>query len=145
MHFVPIKPADGEQVYPQGVVQIDAMTGKAPSLRSTATATIDNAASVSGTVDLTGTALLGFVMPAAWTTAALNIEVSPDNATWSSPYDTTPAAVSSIATPVASAAYAVDMTAMLPWRYIRFRSGTTASPVNQGAARAIVCVTRPLA
>ena len=115
------------------------------SERLTATATIANAASVSGTVDLTGTALLGFVMPAAWTTAALNIDVSPDNVAWSSPYDTTPAAVSSIATPVVSAAYAVDMTAMLPWRFIRFRSGTAASPVNQGAARAIVCVTRPLA
>ncbi|MEP6587515.1 MAG: hypothetical protein ABJA84_02000 [Polaromonas sp.] len=114
--------------------------------RSTVTATIANAASVSDVIDLTTTALLGFVAPAAWTAAALNIEASPDNTTWAPAVigsDST--AVSSWASVTAGNAYAVDAVSMLPFRYIRFRSGTSAAPVNQGASRAFVVITRPLA
>lgn len=39
--------------------------------RSTRVLTINNGASVSNTLDLTETNLLGFITPAAWTTAAL--------------------------------------------------------------------------
>lgn len=114
--------------------------------RSTVTATIANGASVSGTVDLTSTALLGFIAPAAWTTAALNIEVSADGSTWATVvYDGSGTAVSSWSALVAGAAYAVDTVSMLPFRYARFRSGTSGSPVNQGAQRDFVVITRPLA
>lgn len=114
--------------------------------RSTATATIANGASVSGSVDLTNTALLGFIAPAGWTTAALNLEVSMDNASWSTGiYDGSGSAVSSWSALVAGAGYAVDTVSMLPFRYVRFRSGTSASPVNQAAQRDFVVITRPLA
>ncbi|MEP6587128.1 MAG: hypothetical protein ABJA84_00020 [Polaromonas sp.] len=116
------------------------------AVRATVTATIANAASVSDVIDLSTTALLGFIAPAAWTAAALNIEVSPDNTTWAPAVlgaDNT--AVSSWPGVTAGNAYAVDTTAMLPFRYVRFRSGTSAAPVVQAAARAFVVITRPLA
>lgn len=114
------------------------MVGAAP--RTATNATIANGAAVSGTVDLLGTALVGFTMPAAWTTAALSLEVSNDGTTWGVPYDSSASQVGLIATPVASGMYAVDVVSLLPWRYVRFKSS-----VNQGAARTITYVTRPLA
>lgn len=133
----------------QAVVLIDPVTGfavtpGAQADRLLSTITIANAASVSGTIDLVGTALVGFVMPSAWTSAALNMDVSVDGSTWAAPNDSVAAAVSSFASPVAGAAYAVDALSLLPWRYVRFRSGTTGSPVNQGALRTFQYVTRPL-
>jgi len=115
-------------------------------LRKTMQATISSGTSVSNAIDPVDSALLGFIMPAAWTTAALNLEVSMDNTNWATViYDKVGTAVSSWATPVAGAAYAVDAMSMLPWRFVRFRSGTSGSPVTQGADRLITTVMRPLA
>lgn len=117
------------------------------SVRASSTASIANGASVSGSIDLTMTALLGFIVPAAWTAAALNIEVSADNATWATAgvFDGNSSTVSSWSALTAGAAYAVDAAAMLPWRYARLRSGTAAAPVNQGAQRDFTIITRALA
>ena len=109
------------------------------------TLTIDNGASVSNSIYLAATNLLGFVMPAAWTSAALTIEVSNDGVTFYPCYDYAGAQAGYIASPSVSSAYAVDLSALLPWRYARFRSGTSAAPVNQLANRSIVVVTRGLA
>lgn len=85
-------------------------------------------------------------MPAAWTAAALTIEVSADDSTYTGlAYDDLGSQCNTIASPVAGSAYALSLSGMLPYRYIRVRSGTTASPVNQGAARTVTVVTRPLA
>ena len=120
------------------------ITGSAA--RTTVTATIPSAASVSNALDLGVTALLGFIAPAAWTAAALNIEVSADNATWApAVVDGSGIATGSWSSVVAGNAYAVDTVPMLPFRYIRLRSGTFAAPVVQAAARAFVVITRPLA
>lgn len=113
--------------------------------REKQTVAILNGASVSNTIDLTDTCILGFVTPAAWTTAALNIEVSDDNVNWSAAYDAYGAQVGSIASPVVASRYAVDMSALLPWRYVRFLSGTSTSPVAQGADRVIKVIKRVLA
>lgn len=107
--------------------------------------TIPNGASVSGTIDLTDTSLLGFVSPDAWTTAALNLEVSDDNSSWSSAYDAYGSQVGSVATLSVASRYAVDMSALLPWRFVRFRSGTAVSPVAQGAERSFKVIKRVLA
>lgn len=117
----------------------------APQSRSYQTVTILNGASVSGSIDLSDTSLLGFVSPAAWTTAALNLEVSTDNINWQVAYDAYGSQVGSIATPVVAASYAADAIALLPWAYVRFRSGTSATPVVQGADRTFKVVKRVLA
>ena len=118
---------------------------KVPNHRDLVSVTIPNAASVSDAIDLTDTAILGFVSPAAWTTAALNLEVSDDGSSWSSAYDAYGSQVGSVATLNVASRYAVDMSALLPWRYVRFRSGTAASPVVQGADRAFKIIKRVLA
>lgn len=117
------------------------------SPRATVTATIANGASVSGVVDLLNTALLGFIAPAAWTAAALNIEVSMDNTSWVTTglYDSSSTQAGNYPSLVAGAAYAVDTLTLLPFRYVRLRSGTAASAVNQGAQRDFTLITRPLA
>jgi hypothetical protein len=117
------------------------------STRATVTATIASGASQSGVIDLTNTALLGFIAPAGWTAAALNIEVSADNVNWVTTgiIDWYGLAVGSWSSLTAGAAYAVDAASMLPWRYVRFRSGTFSAQVNQGAQRDFTVITRPLA
>lgn len=124
------------------------MDAKIIAERKVSTVVIPNGTSVSGSVD-TGVqgVLVGFIAPAAWTTAALNLEVSPDNATWVTAglFDDGGSALSSWAAVTAGAGYSVNSAAMLPWRYFRFRSGTAASATNQGADRIFTVITRPLA
>ena len=103
-------------------------------------AVIANGASVSGALDVRRANLVGFVMPAAWTAAAISLEVSIDEGTptnWSALQDRLSATYPQIATPVVNVAYALDPVKLQGWNWIRFRSGTTAAPVNQGAARTI--------
>ena len=107
--------------------------------------TIPSGSSVSDVIDLTDTSLLGLIMPAAWTTASLNIGVSHDGVNWFVCYDAYGSAANSIASPVVSGAYSLDFQSLLPWRYARLRSGTVASPVNQGADRVFTIVKRVLA
>lgn len=117
------------------------------AVRGATTVSIANAASVSGAADLGNNSLIGFLAPAAWTAAALNIEVSVDNTNWVTLglYDATGVTTGSYSSLVAGAAYGVDVQTLLPFRYVRLRSGTSVSPVNQGAQRDFTIVTRPLA
>lgn len=141
--------SQGQTIYQRMADLGDGTFAKSVSIssqRSVATATIANGASVSGSVDLLSTALLGFIAPSGWTAAALSIEVSVDGSNWSAAiYDGSNSAVGSWSAVVAGAAYAVDAVSMLPFRYVRFRSGSGASPVNQGEQRDFIVITRPLA
>lgn len=57
--------------------------------RQVSTATIASGTSLSTLIDLHGTALLAFITPAAWDTAAISLEVSSDNVLWATEmYDT---------------------------------------------------------
>ena len=106
-----------------------------------ATATIANAASVSGGVDMGTGRLAQIVMPAAWTAADITLQVSFDNVVWSNLYDKDAAEYTIKA--AASRAVLVPLSDMLSVRYIRIRSGTAASPVAQGASRALTLVMVP--
>jgi hypothetical protein len=108
--------------------------------------TIPNGASVSGTINLTDTCLIGFVAPSAWTAAPLTIEVSDDEVIWGTPKDGYSAQVGSYPSINSSDPfYGVDIQSLMPWRYVRFRSGTAASPVVQGADRSFKVIKRVLA
>lgn len=111
-------------MYPPGVAQV----------------TILNGGTVSEALAMTGSSLVGFVTPAAWTAGALSIEVSLDGVTWLTPYDAAAAQVGVVSSPVVSAAYAVDVVAMLPWAFVRVKSA-----VAQGADRVFSLIVRPLA
>lgn len=113
--------------------------------RESQVVTIPANGSVSNSISAVDTALVGFITPAAWDAAALSIEVSMDEVSWFSPKDSQGLSVGYLASPLTATAYSVDAAALLPWRYLRFRSGTSAAPVNQTAARAIAAVKRVLA
>jgi len=104
------------------------------------TATILSGATTSETFDLIDTTFVGFVTPAAWTTATLNIEVSEDGVTWSNAYDAYGSIAGSYASIVVSAHYTVDYQTFIPWRYIRLKSS-----VSQGANRQFKIIKRVLA
>lgn len=107
---------------------------------STETATIANGASLSGAIHLRGHRLFAIQMPAAWTAADLTLQGSFDGTTYADIYDEDDAEV------VVEAAQArfiiLDPTKFLGLQRLKVRSGTTGSPVNQGAARELqlICV-----
>lgn len=116
------------------------------SVRAGTVLTIPASGSVSPAIDLTSTCLLGFLAPAAWDTAALTLEVSNDGTTWASAlYDSLGTPAGTWSGVVVNAAYAVDVLTMFPFKFVRVRSGTTATPVNQTANRNFTMLTRPLA
>ena len=103
------------------------------------TVTIANGASLSGVIDLEGFVLMGIQMPSAWTAANLTFEASSARAgTFDDVYDDTGTEVN--VTAAASRYIGVTGTkgdVLANVRFLKVRSGTTGTPVNQGAARTI--------
>jgi hypothetical protein len=118
---------------------VDVTSISAPTL-STATATIANGASLSGANDLAGAALIRILMPATWTAAVLTFSVSNDNATYYDLYDQFGVEMTGQA--AASRAIILSPSDFIGWRYVKIRSGTSASPVNQGGSRDVILATR---
>lgn len=105
------------------------------------TTTIANGASLSGEVDLEGYSLVGIIMPAAWTAADLTFQAATTTeGTFCDVYDNSGVEVSTDAD--ASRAIGTDgvALALAPFRFVKLRSGTTGTPVNQGAERTISLV-----
>jgi len=103
--------------------------------------TILSGAALSGALNLGDKTICGFYMPAVWTAAAMSFQVSNDGGTtWLEYYDSK-AALSSW--PVVAVQFiAVDPVMFRGVNCIKFRSGTSATPVNQGADRLITVVSR---
>ena len=113
-----------------------------------ATATIANGASLSNAVNLPvkgflGCRLFGIVMPAAWTAANLTFQVSVDGGTtYVDMYDATGDEVEAVASTSRYIALLPDALAAVT--KIKIRSGTAATPVNQGGNRTIGLVLRAI-
>jgi hypothetical protein len=99
------------------------------------TVTIANGASLSGVVALGNKRLAAIQMPAAWTAANLSFQGSLDGVTYQELQDSFGAALTVIA--AASVCISVDVTLFAGWPYLKIRSGTSGTPVNQGAARTL--------
>ena len=104
-------------------------------------ATIADSASLSGGVDLGGRALVGIVTPAGWTTAVMTFQVSTDNSTWLEYEDVNGTAIT-IPSTAASKYRAIDAADFLGVRYLKVRSGTSGSAVNQSGSDVVTLVTR---
>lgn len=107
--------------------------------------TILSGAALSETLQLDGRALVGIFMPAAWTAASLTFQASLDGTTWANYYirvDNTTLSELTITTPAASVFVAVDPTLFAGVTYLRIRSGTSGTPVNQGADRVLTTILR---
>jgi hypothetical protein len=101
------------------------------------TADIAAGASLSQAMDMEGTAILGLIVPAGWTTANFTFQGSHDKESWYNIYDDDGTEVTVVA--AASRAISVDLAAgkLAPWRYLKIRSGTSGVPVNQSVAMVI--------
>ena len=86
--------------------------------------------------------ICGIVMPAAWTTANLTFQVSEDGSTYNDLYDQDGTEIT--ITAAASRFIVLNTDNFWGFHYLKVRSGTTGTPINQGAARTITLLTRAL-
>jgi hypothetical protein len=111
-------------------------------LPKTVTATIANGAALSGAVCLGSGVLCAIKMPSSWTTADLTFQVSDDNGTtWDELLDASGAAVT-VSGPAASERLELDAADFKSAVFLKVRSGTSGSAVNQAAARTLTLITR---
>ncbi len=107
------------------------------------TATIAASASLSGAVRLPpGHVLVGIVMPEDWTAADLTFQFSADGATYQNAYIA--AGTELTVSGTAAANIPVDPLYFRCAPFLKVRSGTSGTAVNQEAARTIGLVSRPL-
>ena len=102
--------------------------------------TITSGTSVSTTLDLKSRPIVGVALPSSWTTADITFQVSFDGTTWHDVYSIWG---DELIVPAAASRYITFSTyESLGARYIRVRSGTAASAVNQAADRTLRILTR---
>lgn len=108
----------------------------------TITATIANGAALSGAVNVLGREVVGIQMPSAWTAAAMTFDASADGQTYRSVVNT--GGTETSYTVAASTYIVIAGGALSGMHSIKVRSGTTGTPVNQGAERLVLVVVRAL-
>lgn len=102
---------------------------------STTTATITSGQAVSAGVDLGEQRLAGIILPAGWDAASLSFQTSIDGTNWVELADTS--GLIGVAAPAVGRMMMVDPATFYGVRWLKVRSGTAASPVNQTAGRDI--------
>ena len=124
---------------------MSAFDRKFPTRRNVLDVEIAINTAVSGTISL-GVGLrtlLGVLMPAGWTAASMTFAVSVDDSTYvplhyrGEEYEITAAGGAA-----AGLAVTIDPAAIAGWPYVRIRSGTAGTPVNQLAKRSFQVLTR---
>ena len=103
--------------------------------------TIANGASLSGEIDLEGFKNFAIEMPAAWTAANLTFQAaSASGGTFQNVHDD--AGTEVVVTAAAARVIGMDAVKreLAALRFIKIRSGTTGTPVNQGAARTLTLI-----
>jgi hypothetical protein len=106
---------------------------------------IANGESLSALLDLDGgeRQLVAIQMPAAWTAASLTFAVSFDGTTFVPlHWDGAEYTVTAAGGAAASLGVSLEPSAFAGWRFVRVRSGTSGTPVNQGAERTLKALTR---
>lgn len=110
--------------------------------RFSRTVTILSGASLSGAVNIGNGSLFAIQMPASWTAAGLTFQASSDCSAYANLYNDAGTEVTSTA---AASTYIVMATpaSWLGIRCLKVRSGTSGSPVAQGADRALTIIAVP--
>jgi hypothetical protein len=96
-------------------------------------ATIASGASLSNGLALQNNRAIAIQMPSSWTAANLTFQGSYDGNTWDNVYDDSGTEVT--VTAAASRYIILDPSVFAGIEYLKIRSGTSGSAVNQGAAR----------
>jgi hypothetical protein len=113
------------------------VSGSNPTIASLV---IANGASLSGVIDARGKRLARVLIPATWTAANLTFQSSVDGTNFNDLYDEYGAEVSVMATVGKVAALSSNAIPLSDLMYLKIRSGTTGTPVNQGADRTLTIV-----
>jgi hypothetical protein len=101
-------------------------------------ATIAAGESLSGIVAVPkGMRLWALALPARWTESAISYQLSFDGSAFYEPCDSAGAALVETAPGVGGSAFAVSSYALLRSSFVRVRSGSAASPVQQVAHRTL--------
>ena len=108
----------------------------------TTTVTIANGQSLSGSVDLQSYSLVGLVMPAVWTAAAITFQGSVDNVSFFDVCDQN--AEINVGAAAANKYILLSPATFVGLRYLKIQSGTNAVPVNQGQESTVTLVLRGL-
>lgn len=102
------------------------------------TVDIAASASLSGAMRLDGLVPIALQMPSSWTTANLTFQGSADGTTYYSAYDYNGSEITVVA--AASEYIVLNPQIFAGFKYLKVRSGTAGTPVNQAAAREILLV-----
>ena len=101
---------------------------------------IANGESLSGAITLGNRAPVALIMPAAWTTASVTLQGSQDGSTFNNVYDRNGNEYTIAA--AAARLILLDVADIPSIRWLKVRSGTAGTAVNQGAARTLTLVVR---
>jgi hypothetical protein len=112
------------------------------SVASKHTVTITNGTSLSTVAHVGEETLVGIILPAGWDVAALTFQVSNDNVTFYNLYDKD--AEVTVTSAAGSRSVALDPVKTFPYPYLKIRSGTSGTPVNQTADRSIILLSKPV-
>jgi hypothetical protein len=113
-----------------------------PSGLTSQACTILSGASLSDAVKCLNAIPVGVLLPDTWTAAVMTFQVSLDNSNWYNLYDK----IGEVLYPAAASEYlALDPTQFAGARYLKVRSGTNGTPVNQAADRSLTVILRSLA
>lgn len=104
-------------------------------------ATIAPGTSLSDVITLSKANVIAIQIPSVWTSASITFSVSADGVNFFDLYDQ---AGNEFTIPAAAGRYfgGIDVLVMGSFNYMRVRSGTSASPVNQVAGAVLNCVLR---
>jgi hypothetical protein len=102
--------------------------------------TIAASASVGSGVNINGLDVTGILMPSGWDTAAITLQYSPDGTTWSNVYDQYGGEMTLQTAASRYIALPPSLLAGVGW--LKLRSGTSGSAVNQTAARTVTWIVR---
>lgn len=108
----------------------------ATKLTNAVTAVISNGLSLTNRIEGGNYRLTAIQTPAAWTAAVLTFQGSPDGVTFTDLYDQYGTEVNFACS--TSRSISVDPTLFAGYPFFKIRSGTTGSPVTQGADRTLI-------
>lgn len=104
---------------------------------------ITSGTAISASIDLQGYGVVAIIMPASWDAADLTFQGSHDNITFYNVYDGLGGTGNELVERAAASRYIItDPDDFKGMHYIKVRSGTGTSPVNQTATRTLSLVLR---
>jgi len=104
--------------------------------------TIAQGASLSGLIDTRGLPLVGVLMPATWDPADVTFQSSIDGTTFGNCFDREGNEIKLVNGAAVSRAFHIAPSVLPGVRFVKVRSGTTATPVSQGSARVLTLLFR---